>query len=1257
MKLKTQKCRTVLPVIVILMVTFTRVASGAAESVQDTAFGKAARSATVGDAYAQGSADGQKWVVGTRAWEMVLERRMGRVRLVSYKNKLTEPAHEYVAADSGTGVFFLQAGTENTSPSPDTDWIQGKSAVRTVMAGGRPAVQLDLRFTCETLEVELHVVVFPGTAVLQQWVELRNTGSQPVAIKGFVPFGVQLPGGEADSFHQYWMIGANNKASAGMMLSAPVGPDYHRELTGPATERLCISWTGMRRITPPYDGWFLEVESISNWRLVVDRKGSGSATVTAVIPDLVNWTLAPGDHVMGPVMTLGVFRDDFDDMGERVYLWQYEYLWDYTSDEWYAKMPGGPGYYNDVQNLQENFAGRLAKLNMDWTEVARSIGLEVVWDDAGWSESPNVWTPSREGPDFAQTLRFLPKMDMKWLVWFCAWPTAGLMDTKVGAWGNFQWRTDGIGFYNHAEHQAFWSQVEKFRRDHPRCSFHTCCGGSTYAHTFGMQRFAEINMLTDPGGGDQTNYYFSYLETPDKWIDVMPFWYTKGKYLPDTSRQMLTMVPSWGLSPAPEDQEQVRRMVEIYRYWLQQGVAGRWTYLHHPSVQSFQGWDTEYYYNQRNSYDRTRACIILKDRAPGDVVIFPRKLLPEHNYVVGFDSTTQTTTRTGADLMANGITIKNQSPGELIYLGLPNRPRSGGDKTAPTAPGRVLTRREVNIGHSGVGIYWSPGTDDNWISYYEVRRGADILGKVSLGTYYFDRADGWNPSVDYAVRTVDGDGNVSDWTTAQSLANEPLTAAALGGNFSLRGREGWQAEITHDGNTFLPMQWVSPAKTPMGDEGGTANQRGGTEGYWEAAGTARVGRGWQQASTEAACVRTWVAPQAGTVRIIGRAMKEYYRHKEGDALRVRILQGDRPIWPQQDWAVVRINDLVGCTHDVSLNVASGDAIRFVLDRGRLPEKDIIAWMPRFIYASEESRGEAASVVRIRCGAEQAFTDHVGNEWSADRFFTGGGPIITTVGVEGALPHTDDQALYQAGRRGRDFTYAIPVVVGLYTVRLKFAEPQYEWFFERPFNLDINGREVLHNFDICQAARRPHRAYERVFRYLVPNEQGQLVLHFTGGWDPLQKSDEAVVQAIEVVPEIRSALRIDVGADAPFVDWNSFIWSSDTDFQGGTVLVSEAAVSQASPTLYDQKLYQTARSGRSVSYKLPISPGLYIVHLKFAELWLKEPGQRPMNIEINGQLRWQGWDPATATGQMGMAADLRTEDIAPDKDGYISAVSS
>ncbi|MDQ1326887.1 MAG: Di-glucose binding within endoplasmic reticulum, partial [Candidatus Poribacteria bacterium] len=91
--------------------------------------------------------------------------------------------------------------------------------------------------------------------------------------------------------------------------------------------------------------------------------------------------------------------------------------------------------------------------------------------------------------------------------------------------------------------------------------------------------------------------------------------------------------------------------------------------------------------------------------------------------------------------------------------------------------------------------------------------------------------------------------------------------------------------------------------------------------------------------------------------------------------------------------------------------------------------------------------------------------------------------------------------------------------------------------------------------------------------------------------------------------------------------------------------------------YDQALYQTARISKTIRYVIPVSPGIYTVHLKFAELWQKEPGQRPMNIEINGKLFWKAWDPATVAGQVGMAIDLRAENITPDKDGQIILVIS
>jgi hypothetical protein len=1129
-------------------------------------------------------------------------------------------------------------------------WRLDGSEASSVTVGGRPAVQLTVRLSREALRARFHIIAYRGASVVRHWVELENTGKAPISVTSADHFSLCMPDGR---FTHHWMFGSDSRDNSGMLQSAEVSSDYQKSTIGMMTDYY-TPWMAMMR-QGQADGWFLASEYDTVWIFSVDREASGSVTVSTSLPELAGYELTPDSQLTLPTITLGVFRDSLDDMAKRLYDWQYEYMWDFTNDQWYGRMLLSPAWYNDVRNLQENFAGRLADLDMSSADMMRTSGMDVLWDDAGWSESPNIWAPTWEGPDFSETIRHLSKSGMKSLLWFCGKPSPGILDTKVGSWGNFQWRTDSIGLHSLADQEAWSKQIRGFLTKHPRSSFHTCSGGSRYAHTFDMQRYADINMLTDGGGGAQTNYYFSYLETQDKWMDIIPTIMSGGKYVPDTTRQILAMVPAWDVGNRPEEKdiEQARRVSVIYRYLTVKGVAGRWSYSFHPRIEG----DAEYFYSQRTSYDRKRVCIVLKHRAPGEVTLYPTGLLDKHDYVVGFDSTQAVSTRTGADLMAEGITIKDQPAGEVIYLGLPLRPGGGADHTAPKAPGFVLSRREVNLGHSGVGVYWSPGTDNNFVSYYEVRRGSNVLGKASAGTYFFDHSPGWDPVARYEVRTVDGDGKTSGWVQAKLALDDALTFSALGGHFYQEaGRDGWYTETTTDGHRFTSMTFVPPLKNPAGNAGGTGNQPGGVEGYWEGAGTARCGRGWQQASKDAQCVRKWIAPRTGTVRILGRAMKESYRMRKGEALRVLMMHNQQQIWPKAGWREVPVGDFFGCPHDVVASVEAGDAIRFVLGKGSDPENDIIAWMPRILYTDSRNAGSGSregSVVRVLCGSEQPYVDSLGNTWLSDRNFSGGKAIKRGKVATSRMVTQDDLALYELGREGTDFTYEIPVKPGLYTVRLLFAETKQEWFFERPFNVSVNGRQMLRNFDACQAARGPRRACARVFRYLVPDENHQLVLRFTSGFEPLQKSNKAMVQAIEVMPELKPAVRIDVGADVDHVDWNSSVWSRDVDYKGGQVISSELPVSQASPTLYDQRIYQTARSGREFTYKIAVPPGLYSVHLKFAELWLTELGKRPMNIEINGRVFWTNWDPASAAGKTGMAADIRAEDITPAEDGKIT----
>jgi hypothetical protein len=334
-------------------------------------------------------------------------------------------------------------------------------------------------------------------------------------------------------------------------------------------------------------------------------------------------------------------------------------------------------------------------------------------------------------------------------------------------------------------------------------------------------------------------------------------------------------------------------------------------------------------------------------------------------------------------------------------------------------------------------------------------------------------------------------------------------------------------------------------------------------------------------------------------------------------------------------------------------VAKGDVIRFVLGRGQDYDNDLLAWMPIIRY--EERRPVAPrsqSAVRIHCGSPLACTDSAGNRWNADCGYRKGRPVPALRGLRAALSDRKDAVLYARGRTGKDFTYSIPVLPGVYAVRLKFCETRYPLYFERPMRVEINGVRVLNDFDISQAGQGWRRGVDKAFHHVVPDAKGNIVIRCLGLSRYDGRTAEAMVQAIEILPEFRSCVRINAGSRKAFVDWNSFVWSADRCCSGGRVLHASVPVRQASPTLYDQPLYQTARAGRRLRYRIPVQPGLYAVHLKFAELWLPEKERRPMRVEIQGETVLRGFDPASAD-RRGMSSDRRFERIAPDARGIIT----
>ncbi len=134
-------------------------------------------------------------------------------------------------------------------------------------------------------------------------------------------------------------------------------------------------------------------------------------------------------------------------------------------------------------------------------------------------------------------------------------------------------------------------------------------------------------------------------------------------------------------------------------------------------------------------------------------------------------------------------------------------------------------------------------------------------------------------------------------------------------------------------------------------------------------------------------------------------------------------------------------------------------------------------------------------------------------WSPDNYFLGGQITAYPAPVAGS----DDPELYETERWG-NFSYAIPVAPGRYTVTLYFAARRGEGnaslapaVAPRVFDVYCNGNALLRHFDLAREAR-PGDVVQRRFTGIEPNAQGKLVLNF----DPVE--GYAAVTGIEVAQQ-------------------------------------------------------------------------------------------------------------------------------------------
>ena len=172
----------------------------------------------------------------------------------------------------------------------------------------------------------------------------------------------------------------------------------------------------------------------------------------------------------------------------------------------------------------------------------------------------------------------------------------------------------------------------------------------------------------------------------------------------------------------------------------------------------------------------------------------------------------------------------------------------------------------------------------------------------------------------------------------------------------------------------------------------------------------------------------------------------------------------------------------------------------------------------FVSAIELTPGTAGKLNPIRIAARRSdFVDENGVRWSGDRYFVGGR-------TWSYHPQNGPKAyaIYLVERHG-NFSYAIPVPPGSYTVRLHFMDTYFSPLISaaackgagcRVFDVTCNGVMLLQSLDIVQAANGAFQPLVKEFHGLQPNGQGKLQLSF---WS---KVNYAEIRAIEVIDEAK-----------------------------------------------------------------------------------------------------------------------------------------
>lgn len=944
----------------------------------------------------------REWKLGTSMVEQTVSLRGGRFALTSLINKQTASPSEYVQRHTSAGFAVAIDGKAVSGGSAGCTFED--TSTRKLSQG---ELRLDIAMRRDALRATRRYIVYPGTGIIREWTTCQNAGGASITLSDptfLDALAMTEDVGNGLSFG-YFTGGAASQGSQRLIVESVDGK-YSREFAscGSAAHLPLMVLFDRAKRHGVTMGW----DYLGPWKAAIGAVESESFHLGLRL-DGFSRTLKPGESLDTPMAFIGVFAGDLDDMGNANLDWQYRYMWQHKKPEFFARPRysaefDGPWW---VRCGTEELWARRLSMDLYLMELARYVGAGVFWNDAAWYDQFGDWNGPDWARTHEYVKKHGMEM-LIWLWSSVAYPGSkaerdigplltdlrigppyinqseprvtdwqlNLLKDKISRWGNFQWRYDfatALGPDRLAADQEFRRMNREFVAAHPDCAIDACMGGGN-GIGYDISSYAQTQQISDGGTGDYTGYYTSMIVPPDMLYDCFTIIGSQGRKAYDIrcDRINLRMLPVWISDPGSKEPyqsntkngeshyrpgvqavrpesiqslESIRGDWDLYRYFVSQGVVGRWSHVFRPEVAG----DDPVLYFQRMDRKGSRGFIVTNrpvekpDSMPAGAVTFmPKGLLPELEYDVRFDLSPEVHHRTGNDLMANGITIEELKPGEIIYLNLPNHPGSGTDREAPSAPTGVAQRVATYVFTQGVEVTWKPASDNNWLSCYEVIRtgpdGAEVsLGKVAQGTFYFDRSALASDLAEcrYAVRSVDGDGNVSARIEAATVAGEPETHYGFGGYGPEQGWRGWSYELAEPAREYRTLYWM-PAR--------------GYEGlYADEVESCAIGRTIMHPHPSGEIARVFTVKRGGSVTLRGVVKKDpTIGVIPSDRCAVRVMLNDKQIWPKTGWKLVPLKG-EGIRYELKVDVKPGDRILHVLRHDPNNVSGDIAWNPVVRY--------------------------------------------------------------------------------------------------------------------------------------------------------------------------------------------------------------------------------------------------------------------------------------------------------------------